>query len=651
MPLVGRGRHLDCLREAFAAMVRGRAVVVDVRGRSGQGKTALVEYFIDELIERDEAVVLAGRCYERESVPFKALDSLVDALVRYLRRLPSLEAQVLLPRDVLSLSRLFPVLQSVEAVSALPRRSVEVPDPQEMRRRAFTALRELLARLGDRRPLVLFIDDLHWGDVDSAALLSELLRPPDPPVFLLVGCYRSEDAATSPFLREFIGTQQGLGDPLDRRELDVEALTLTEAESLAIELLGPGNPAVRSHAAAIARESGGNPIFVYELAQHTRTDRPAGQATVAGDITFEAVLWMRIQRLSTESRRLLEVVAVSGRPLGRSDAFRAAEVGAHGWMALATLRSGRLVRLTTPGERDEIETYHDRIRSAVLAHLSPSCLELHHRQLALALEESGNADPEVLAVHLQGSRAFDRAGEYFAAAAERAAMALAFDRAAELYRSALDLQPKKGDDEQRLRTRLGDALANAGRGAEAAREYLRAAAIAPPACVLELKRRAAHQLLISGHVDEGLSTVRVVLRPMGLRPPRAPRQALASLLFRRALLRLRGLGFHRLDENQGLREDLTRIDLCWAVAVGLSSVDPIAGADFQARGLLLALRAGQPYRVARAIAMEPAHVSSAGASGQRRFEQLLTIAEPLAESVSNPHAKAMTIVARAIGKT
>ena len=73
-----------------------------------------------------------------------------------------------------------------------------------------------------------------------------------------------------------------------------------------------------------------------------------------------------------------------------------------------------------------------------MAHLSPAILKAHHSRLALALEASGRSDPEVLAVHFQGAGEPERAAGYFAAAAARAAEALAFDRAAKLYRLALD---------------------------------------------------------------------------------------------------------------------------------------------------------------------------------------------------------------------
>ena len=640
-PLIGRQWHLQTLDAAFQSVSRGQTTALYVHGRSGAGKTMLLQHFLSGLVASDAAVVLAGRCYEQESVPYKALDSLVDALCRHLRRLSTPSVQALLPRDVWPLTRVFPVLNRVDAVTSQPRRTIEITDPRELRRRAFIGLRELLARLGDRGPLVLAIDDLQWGDADSAALLSEIMRPPDPPVFLLLGCYRDEDAPSSPFLRALLGAAEHESKIADQRDLAVEALTESEASELALSLLGRADPHVKIQARAIARESGGNPFFVTELVRHVSAGTGVSAGSATREVNLDEVLWERIRRLPTGARRFLEVVAVSGQPVSEASVCRVADFGADGSASLAVLRTGHLVRGASPGSLDDIEVYHDRIRETVIKHLSPEVLKTWHGELARVLEEAGGADSETLAVHFEAAGKPEMAGKYYAEAAATAAKTLAFDRAAKLYRQALELWPTPGEAGRSLRVGLADALANAGRGVEAARAYQDAAARAEGLDVLQLQSRAAYQFLISGHIDEGLATFNQLLAQVGMRLSSTPRRALLKLISYRALLHFSGLRFERRDAGKVPPEELLRIDIARSFALGISLVDVIEGATWQSQALIRALRGGEPLRVALTMAWEAVHSASQGRIAAGRTARLIQSADRLAQEIGHPHALGM----------
>lgn len=648
IPLIGRTWHRQALDAAYTSLVNRQTSTVFVFGRTGTGKTALVRAFLDDLSEAEGTVVLSGRCYEQEWVPFKAVDSLVDALARHLRRLPSRELERLLPRDMSLLARVFPALRDVSRAVDRGRRHSELPDPQELRLRVFAEVRELLVRLGERSNLVIMIDDLQWGDPDSAALLADLIHNANPPIMLFVGCFRLEDVNQSRFLEILRPAGHKGASLVHYHELTVEALTQAESRELALAMLDRDDAAARAQAHLVARESGGNPLFIEQLVKHIQADDTSEWWNAPNGLDLEVVLWARVQAQPAEAQRLLEVVSASGRPIHEVLAFRAAELGARGRVALGSLRTARLIRAVGPVRLEEIETYHDRIRETVLSHLSAESLRWHHQRLAQVLESAGQADPDVLADHFLRAGDDRRACDYYIRAADKASIALAFDQAAQLYHRALERNRGSAADQRRLRRKLGDALASSGRGAEAAEAYLEAAREATAAETLDLTRLASTQLLISGHVDEGLALLRTILGPMGLSMPATPRQALLSLIRHRALLRLRGLRFRARDETQVSAEDLTRIDLCWSAVAGLSVIDPILGADFQTRGLLLALRAGESFRVARALAMEAAHRSTAGNRSARRVEALIQSAENLARPLDSPQARGVIHMVRGV---
>jgi eukaryotic-like serine/threonine-protein kinase len=642
-PFVGRETHLWALDEALEEVTRGGTVVAMVHGPSGMGKSALVKYYLETVrADRPEVVVLEGRCYERESVPYKALDSLVDSLCRYLQMLPDVEAAKLLPRDVAALARVFPVFLQFEGSAGKRSRARSRVDAMQERRRAFDALRELFARIADRAPLVLSIDDLQWGDGDSEPLLLSILRPPDPPALLLLAAYRSEDAETSPLVKALRRLATS-GPPLEVCEVPVAELSPDAARELALSLLGP--EVALDRATEMAEEARGSPLFLRQLAALGGSDER---------VDLKKALEKRVTALPPPARRLLETLAVSGRPLSLAVAARAAGVEEDPQGVLNTLRGETLARTRGIEAQDEVEVYHDRIREIVVASLSKDELKARHQKLARALSSTNEADAEALAEHFLAAGERDRAAEFAERAAERAETALAFTRAAEMYSMAIELSEQsdqaQSQKSESLVVKLAEALVNAGRGHEAGERFLQAAKGAAATNALDLRRRAAEQFLFSGHIEKGMTVVEQILAAMKLRSPKTPLGAVLMLIWRRFVLRIRGLGFRERSPDSLARDRLVVMDTCYSVGIGLAMIDPIRGQDFQTRYLLLALRAGEPLRIARGLALEAAYRAVGGVRVLAVIDQLLGKARSMADRLGNAHARALAALMHGVSR-
>jgi len=632
-PFVGRARELGVLREALDAMVRaGTAATVVVEGESGAGKSELVRRFIGDL-EADayDVVALRGRCYERESVPFKAFDGIVDALSRFLIARPSVAVNEFLPANAGLLTRLFPVLGRVSAMAEAPAETRDL-EPRELRKRAFEALRELLGQIAARHRLVLVIDDLQWSDRESLALLGEILNPSRPIPLLLVVTARSDSpisVGTAPDCDLFV---------TELSRVQVGALEAEEAREL-IALLGGGD----SGADALIDEAGGHPFFLVEMARHAATLKDAG----TGDriMRLDDALWSRAQALDDAARGLLELLAVAGAPLSGQVVRHALRAGyAEFDKAAAMLRAQLLARSNAAREDDALETYHDRVRQAISERLDARRTRAVHASLADAMRaHPEGVDATALVFHLEGAGRLQEAAEQAELAGETAGEAFAYGKAAELFETALRLGTWPPERERALVVAQAHALTNAGRSYAGADLFLRAAASTDDDDErLRLRLLGAEQLLISGRIDEGLEAMAAVQESVGIAHRRTRFGALVALLWNRVRLRLRGMRWAPRRADALAEADLRRFDVLKACADNLGLVDPVRGAEFQSRGLLLALDLGEPVRVGRTLAVEATFLAAQGQRTRDRSRKVIARARQLSDETGDPHLEALT---------
>ncbi|HSO35522.1 MAG TPA: AAA family ATPase, partial [Labilithrix sp.] len=459
----GRANELARLHETWRALEEGHAGVVRIAGASGMGKTALVRRFLEE-IERDnpDVLVLRGRSYEQESVPYKVFDGIMEALAGQLAQLSRAELARVAPRHPARLARLFPVFEQVPFEHAPGEGAPEAATSQGQRREAFLAVRELLSAISSVRPLVLFLDDLHWGDVDSARLLAELVRPPLAPRMLVVATVRADGA--SPALA--VALEEAIV-PVEHRTVLLGELPPEEARAMASQLLGREREELVD---PVAREGGGHPIFIQQLAERA-LDHP-------GDLdpafSLSRVIMGRVRGLDPSVRDLLEALAVAGQPVSESVAAQAAGLdGAAALQAASTARSARM--LVTKSTEGTLELAHDRVREAIAMATSPARTQTAHGRLAEALVAHGQTQPEELVRHYEGAGDVARTTECAEASALRAENAYAFDRAAHYHAVVLRYAPESEPGRWRRLRRWAEALANAGRGGEAGDAFPEAA--------------------------------------------------------------------------------------------------------------------------------------------------------------------------------
>jgi hypothetical protein len=646
---VGRSDELRRLSLAFERARAGAGGLVLLHGEAGIGKTALVRSFLGQLEATHAARVVSGRCYEGELIPYNAIDGAMEPLAQVLRDLARDARERIRPEGMRELLLLFPALGDafeLEPESARPAIAAAV-DMRHVRGRGFAALRELLHRLAEVQPLVMHLDDLQWGDADSAALLLELLAPPAPAGLLVLASFRTADADHSPCVHALRESHARGQHPLE--QLQVGALDPSAGLELA-RALG-GSRFDEQELSQLSREAGGSPLFLRALVN-------AQQHAAGAAVDLPALFEHALCALSPAARQLLELVALCGRPIERELLLHAAQgTGQTGTLQhLTALKQTGLLR-SVPSAQHALECFHDRVREIVTATLPPARKAQQHAVLAEAAARGPEPDGEFLAHHFHGAGQLEHAAHHAELAGDRSLSAIALENAVRHYAMALSCLP--GRRSPALVEKLGNAISATGRCAEAAPLFLEAAALhsalqqtqgqEAASKSLRLQRRAAQMWIQSGRMDQANAVIDPLLRVVGVRRPRTKLGILIAAhlaVFRLRLGRqLKRTPPRALDASERLRNEL-----CFTLGQALTLADRPLAAALILRMLPSALRDPASDHRAGALASYATMMVMLGHGSQQHQDELFDRALELAHAYGDPETLAWVLFQRAVSE-
>jgi DNA-binding winged helix-turn-helix (wHTH) protein/tetratricopeptide (TPR) repeat protein len=397
---VGRKHEWSQLLAALADATSGQGRLCLISGEPGIGKTRLCAELAREA-QAGGAVLIVGHCSEQEATPYLPF---IEILEGYIDRASDPDAvRKLLGDEAADLARLLPKLNRL-----LPDLPIALNLPADLaRRQLFNSFSNFIARQAREQPIVLIVEDLHWADESTLALMHHLSqRIPGLPV-LVIGTHRDTEVDLGPALSRTL-------DDLIRGRLAIQirlkGLPSGDVAQMLETLSGKTAPAMV--VGEFMAETDGNPFFVEELFRHlAEVDRlydSAGEFRARLNIgelnvppNVRLVVGRRVARLDDLTRKILAVAAV----IGRSFAFELLQAAVRMESAallncLDAAQALGLIRSSTEQPRAEFEFCHELIRQAILTPLSVARRHRLHLEVAEAIEETCSAMLEAHASEL-----------------------------------------------------------------------------------------------------------------------------------------------------------------------------------------------------------------------------------------------------------
>lgn len=460
LPFTGRKaelKHLQGLAWAHKLIL--------IEGEAGIGKTRLAE----EFIRTSTALALTGRGRELEkNLPYQPA---IEALRMLIKRAdwPYLQNALqnsLPPVWLDEASRLLPELGITTAGSYSLGRTAEET-------RLWEGISQFLNALARLQPVILFLDDLHWSDASTLALLGYLLRQAQevPLCFLATAQPIPSRSPFSTLLQTMIRE-----DRLAR--LSLSRLTPEEVEEIA-RSLSPASPGPLAD--WLQSNSEGNPYILVELVREARASRyllsdgkthpdfEPGALVVPPSIY--SLVQSRLERLSEPARRILDAAVAAGRVFEFEVVARAA--GFSDSEALDALDELVAARLVHPLERTRFAFDHSLTMEVAYRDVGELRHRLLHRQIAEALESIHADEIDTVAGpvawHFAEGNDLQRASPYAFQAGQQAARLAAWAEAIAFYEQAL--QGVSGPQRLPIWLALGEAHMRSGQFARASESY------------------------------------------------------------------------------------------------------------------------------------------------------------------------------------